>query len=587
MGDPARRARARWTRGEDATILRVLSDAGSGDEAVAECVSLLATNGRSTADVRERWASVLKIGLVKGPWTALEDAAVLKAREQGIEKWSEIGSLCGRTGKQCRERFLNHLDPALSREPWTAEEDARLDSLVASLGTRWKEISQSLPGRSENGCKNRFNSQQRKRPVSQSPSGNLLSSSVSSAPAPAAQSSSSSSTSSLSSSHPASSFALATSALPELAPASASATASAPTQGPGPLPSSAASSVALPSSSTSSFFASAALFPGHMTVSAPSPVDSLPSQPSFVARDLASSSAYAASPETIASLAYISAAQAGFAMAAEMAAAAAAGVGAFAHFGPSPFMATEAEFFSASNLGRGAAGLASSLVAVAGETGAIGAGASALISGATAMAGNAPRAPAAVNELEECSGDWEDSAGRFGIADETARPSPKRLRESSPLPPCSTGAFVGSGGIFGGSGDRSGAASELPSAPRVDSADPAPTNRPAGLEPLTISLQRSLQRPRARYGPAPLSPTASPKEAGDFVGAGVLVELHASAAVLSPRADATPEADKAIAAPSAAQAWRTVSSHLSAAALRPTLSGDGTAAPLGSSPNSR
>lgn len=71
-----------------------------------------------------------------------------------------------RLGKQCRERWFNHLDPTLKKGKWTAEEDRVILELQKKLGNKWCEISKSLPGRSENATKNRWNSRARKRRLS-------------------------------------------------------------------------------------------------------------------------------------------------------------------------------------------------------------------------------------------------------------------------------------------------------------------------------------------------------------------------------------------------------------------------------------
>jgi hypothetical protein len=160
--------RARWTRAEDELVAQSLraASAAEADEAspavAALAERLAAPHARSPAEIAERWRGVLRVGLRKGPWSAAEDAVVVAQRAAGVTKWSAIAAaIGGRTGKQCRERWLNSLDPVLVTSPWGAGEDALLDSLVASLGTSWKAISASLPGRSENGCKNRWHSRGR------------------------------------------------------------------------------------------------------------------------------------------------------------------------------------------------------------------------------------------------------------------------------------------------------------------------------------------------------------------------------------------------------------------------------------------
>ena len=107
---------------------------------------------------------MLKPGLVKGPWTKTEDETILRAIKSGMTKWSEIANqIPGRIGKQCRERWFNHLDPSIKKSGWTSEEDKILLEHQSRLGNRWCEIAKSLPGRSENSVKNRWNSAMRKR----------------------------------------------------------------------------------------------------------------------------------------------------------------------------------------------------------------------------------------------------------------------------------------------------------------------------------------------------------------------------------------------------------------------------------------
>jgi len=69
-----------------------------------------------------------------------------------------VQELDRRLGKQCRERWFNHLDPDLKKDPFSAEEDATILRMKFSVGTKWAGIARELQGRTDNMVKNRYNS---------------------------------------------------------------------------------------------------------------------------------------------------------------------------------------------------------------------------------------------------------------------------------------------------------------------------------------------------------------------------------------------------------------------------------------------
>jgi hypothetical protein len=113
-------------------------------------------NTRSGTQCKVRWKNHLKPGIMRGNWHEHEDKTIIHMVEQG-KKWAEIAQrLPGRIGENVRERYVNVLDPSLKKTPWTEEEDKILFDNQASLGNRWSEIRNFLPGRSENSIKNRY-----------------------------------------------------------------------------------------------------------------------------------------------------------------------------------------------------------------------------------------------------------------------------------------------------------------------------------------------------------------------------------------------------------------------------------------------
>ena len=105
-------------------------------------------------------------------WQSAEDE-ILKAhvKIRGARNWSKAANKINyqvfdgnmlRKGKHCRERWFNHLDPCLNKSGWSDEEDRVLFELQKKFGNAWSFIAKSIPGRTENSVRNRWNSLMKK-----------------------------------------------------------------------------------------------------------------------------------------------------------------------------------------------------------------------------------------------------------------------------------------------------------------------------------------------------------------------------------------------------------------------------------------
>lgn len=89
----------------------------------------------------------LSFGVVRGCWSAAEDALISEQKAKG-SNWAQIALyLPGRNRKQVRERWHNKLDPNLKKCNWSVEEDEQLIALQAQHGNCWSKLATLMPGR--------------------------------------------------------------------------------------------------------------------------------------------------------------------------------------------------------------------------------------------------------------------------------------------------------------------------------------------------------------------------------------------------------------------------------------------------------
>jgi len=144
--------------------------------------------GRNNKDCRKRWHYSIVNTIRKGTWTREEDQKLRQAVEMYGARWSKIAEAVGtRNGDQCWKRWYDCLDPRIDKSPWTADEDARLVRQVAKHGRNWSDIvHKNFPNRTSLAAKNRYSILQRKQGNAARASGSKMQKSpaASSAPSP-------------------------------------------------------------------------------------------------------------------------------------------------------------------------------------------------------------------------------------------------------------------------------------------------------------------------------------------------------------------------------------------------------------------
>lgn len=97
------------------------------------------------------------------PFTPDEDKKLRELVDRyGEQNWSIIScQMANRTVRQCRDRWTNSLCENVIKGEWTAEEDALLLQLFNEQGSRWKSMEKFFPGRAQydirNHCKSIVN----------------------------------------------------------------------------------------------------------------------------------------------------------------------------------------------------------------------------------------------------------------------------------------------------------------------------------------------------------------------------------------------------------------------------------------------
>jgi hypothetical protein len=149
-----------WTQEEDDRLRELMRRFGRQWSVIAAHMQ-----DRNPTQVAARWEKCLNPNLIKGQFSRDEDETIMDfVKHHGVHAWGKIRSVIPhRTPKQCRERWFNSLNPDVSKDPWTTEEDRIIFDGYQTHGPKWSLIAQSVPGRTDNAIKNRWNASISKR----------------------------------------------------------------------------------------------------------------------------------------------------------------------------------------------------------------------------------------------------------------------------------------------------------------------------------------------------------------------------------------------------------------------------------------
>ncbi|EGO01660.1 hypothetical protein SERLA73DRAFT_158888 [Serpula lacrymans var. lacrymans S7.3] len=152
-----------WDSQSDKRLMEAMDRYGTENwhlTIVARYVSEDATPAQCT----NRYYRSLDPGLKRGAWTPEEDERLRLAYAAFGASWIDVASVVpGRNNDQCRDRWMDKLNPSVSNGKWSDDEDRLLMETIDTLGiASWKEISGRMSGRTDNMCRNRYETLKKK-----------------------------------------------------------------------------------------------------------------------------------------------------------------------------------------------------------------------------------------------------------------------------------------------------------------------------------------------------------------------------------------------------------------------------------------